>query len=102
MEWFTIRGGFSLYSGWITAATILNAAFMLKSMGVAYPNIEYNYEGYLSVGTLWVGLIIYNLASFLERNPLYGSVYIWVLLAIRNEIVTNKPQMTMHEDHLTA
>ena len=102
MEWFTIRGGFSLYSGWITAAAILNAAFMLKSMGLAYPNIEYVYEGYLTVGVLWVGLIIYNLASYIERNPIYGSVLIWVLLAIRDEIVTEKPQFTMIRDHVTA
>ena len=40
-EWISMRGGFSVYSGWVTAATILNVTYMLKSMGVADPDIPY-------------------------------------------------------------
>lgn len=36
-EWIGLRGGFSIYSGWVTAATILNATFMLKFFGVEDP-----------------------------------------------------------------
>jgi hypothetical protein len=29
-EWIGLRAGFGIYSGWVTAATILNATFLLK------------------------------------------------------------------------
>jgi len=32
----------------------------------------------------YVALVVYVLASAMERNPLYGGVYIWVLFAIKN------------------
>ena len=37
-EWIGLRGGFSIYSGWVTAATILNATFLLKFFGVEDPD----------------------------------------------------------------
>jgi len=38
---------------------------------------------------LYVALVIYVLASFMERNPGFGAVYIWVLFAIKaNPVVT--------------
>ena len=51
---------------------------------------------------LWVGLAIYNATSWLERNPLYGSVYIWVLLALRSNVVSNKSELTLLTDNVTA
>ena len=65
--------------GWGTAALILNIAFMLKSWGVVG-----DFEVTVSVIILWVALVIYVIYSFLERNPLFGAVYIWVLFAIRD------------------
>jgi len=102
VEWISIRAQFSINSGWVTAATILNVSLMLKAMGLAAPNIPSEYEEYMTVGVLWVALVIYNSASYVERNPLYGSIFIWVLLAIRSEILTNKAQYTMIEENLTA
>jgi len=40
-EFIAMRGGFSIYSGWVTAATILNICYMLKSYGMADPDIPY-------------------------------------------------------------
>jgi len=40
-EWISMRGGFSIYSGWVTTALILNVSFLLKSIGVADPDIPY-------------------------------------------------------------
>jgi hypothetical protein len=40
-EFISMRGGLSIYSGWVTAATILNASYMFKAYGVADPNIPY-------------------------------------------------------------
>merc|ERR1712195_89892 len=80
MEFITLRCAFSIYTGWVTAATILNATFFLKSIGLEG---TYEYEGTWTVIILWVALCVYILASFMERNPVYASVFIWVLVAIR-------------------
>ena len=82
-----MRGGFSVYSGWVTAATILNVSFVLKSWGMEDPNIPYLDEEQLTTIVLWVAFLIYNLYSYVERNPLYGTIYIWVVLAIKNRTV---------------
>ena len=49
---------FSIYSGWITAASILNVSFTLKSLG--YDSNEEQFAIYI----LWVAFVIYNVASF--------------------------------------
>lgn len=101
-EWIGIRGGFSIYSGWVTAATILNVAYFLKAAGLADPNILWGLdEEKITVAVLWVALVIYNLRAYWDRNPLYGSVFIWVILAIRNNIVENKAQYTSISDAAT-
>jgi len=96
-EWIGLRAGFSIYSGWVTAATILNATFMLKLFGVEDPDgvlwglID---EEQMTIAILFIAQIIYNLASYTEMNPLYGSVFIWVITAIRNNVVDNKVDLT--------
>lgn len=92
-ELISLRGGFSIYSGWVTAATILNATYVLQQLGVGDPNIPFGLdEEKVTIGVLWTALVIYNLVAYGERNPLYGGVFIWVILAIRNNVETNKSQ----------
>ena len=81
-EWVGLRAGMTIYSGWVTAATILNATFMLKRFGVADPNISFLNEEQWTVIILYIALVIYNLAASIEINPLFGSVFIWVITAI--------------------
>ena len=85
-----IRGGMTIYSGWLTTATILNIVIALKFLGVKDPDIPIT-EEITSIILLYVAAIIYNLASYIELNPLYGAVFIWVVYAIRNEILELKP-----------
>ena len=100
-EWIGLRGGFSIYAGWVTAATILNAVYLLKASGMADPNIPYFDEEQITVAVCWVAFVIYNLRAYWDRNPLYGSVLMWVILAIRNNIVNNKAQYTLISDAAT-
>lgn len=79
IELIFLRGAFSIYMGWVTAATILNIAFALKSWGMSG-----DYEVKVSVAILVVAEVIYCLFSFVENNPLFGAVYIWVLFAIKD------------------
>lgn len=101
-EWIGLRGGFSIYAGWVTAATILNAVYFLKAAGMADPNILWGFdEENITVIILWIAFGIYTMRSYWDRNPLYGSVLMWVILAIRNNIVNNKAQYTSISDAAT-
>jgi len=87
IEWIAIRGGFSIYSGWVTAATILNATYMLKSWGLNETDVDWLDEEIAATVIAWVAFVIYNLATYIERNPMYGAVFIWVITAIRNNAI---------------
>lgn len=97
-EMLTVRMPFTLYSGWITAATILSVSTFLKSMGM-YGTSEYEIplndiaepwldfmmfmpeEAYGCI-TLWVAFAIYEIAAWSERNPVFGSVFTWASIAV--------------------
>merc|ERR1711924_287336 len=92
VEWISMRAGFSIYNGWVTAATILNVCFVLKSSGMKDPNVLGGKltEEQISIPILWVACIIYNVYSYREWNPLYGTVFIWMVTAIRNNLLKHK------------
>jgi|TARA_B110000285_G_scaffold195272_1_gene225456 translocator protein len=103
VEALSLRGGFTIYSGWVTAATILNVSFLLKALGLADPNILYGFnEENLTETVLWVALVIYNLFAYSQRNPLYGSIFIWVTLAIKSELLDKHADLTSLIDTLTT
>jgi len=77
IEFVAIRVGFSIYTAWVTAATIIGATIVCKTNG-----LDTNEQTWAIV-MLWVALIVYLFYSFMERNPVYGAVYIWVLFAIK-------------------
>ncbi len=65
MEFIGLRMGFSIYTGWVTAATILNVSFLLKSLGLKGANAGLSESTWTCV-ILYVALIVYVLASFME------------------------------------
>jgi len=73
-----LRGGMSIYAGWLSSATILNVVFFLKSIGL---NTN---ENLWTKIVLSIAFLIYNSYSFTERNPLFGAVFIWALIAIKD------------------
>lgn len=71
-EFLFLRLGMSIYSGWVSAATILNVSFTLKEAGMRESNgVD---EQLWSVIVAWVALVIYNAAQFNEQNPVFGGV----------------------------
>ena len=84
IEMVCIRAAFSIYSGWVTAATILNFTGLFQTYGMNDPNAGFS-EVTWGVIIVFVALFIYILAAYRERNPLFGALYIWVLLAIWNK-----------------
>lgn len=78
----SIRLGFSIYAGWVNAATILNVSIFLKSVGLKDPDF-FTTEETMGAIILYVAWIIYILTTVFNMNPVFGIVYIWVLTAIR-------------------
>ena len=99
-EAIVIRSCFSIYAGWVTAATVLNTFFVIKSW--KHPVIdddsfkqvkdeEDQKETNLGVKVLYFVTLIYTALSFEELNPLYGLVLFWVLKAINVNQQKNEP-----------
>lgn len=81
IEWIGLRAGFSLYSGWVTAASIVNVSIYLRSVGLKEPDIAISEET-ASIIIVWVAYAIYNAVIYYEKNPLFGLVLSWVAVAI--------------------
>ena len=76
-EAISLRVGFSIYGGWVTAATILNISIFLKSVGFDSD------EEFITQIILSIAFLIYFAFALAERDPLFGGVFIWVLISIR-------------------
>jgi len=99
-EVFLVRLPITIYTGWISSATILNTTYMLKSLGMNDPGrptsrIASDLLSFMMVMTeenytfiiVWVAGLIYNLACWEERNPVYGMVFMWALSAILDNAI---------------
>lgn len=73
----------STYSAWLATATILNVAFLLKCYGISDESMAID-ETKFTIAILCVADAVYMFASYMSRNPLFASIYIWVLFAIRD------------------
>lgn len=95
IEFITMRGGFSIYAGWLTAATILNVSFLMRWLGIQGPisNLLFT-EEMLGVIKIWMAFAVYEFVSYFDRNPVFGGVFIWVLAGIMVDIEDNRDQMT--------
>ena len=78
VEWLSMRIGFSTYSGWVTAAVILQVTYLFKSWGLVGRR-----ETTYTIIMLWIAYGAYNAFAYVNRNPMYGTVFIWVCAAIR-------------------
>jgi len=75
----------SLYAGWLTSSLIVGFAMTFKKFGMSISN-GWD-EAWWTVFILWVGLVIYCTITFFNRDPLFGAVYIWRCIAIRDRII---------------
>ncbi len=74
-----LRIPFSLYAGWLTVATIVNAAGVLVVRD--WGGLPYFYPVW-GVATLLVAAFIGLYTRFYWRDPVYGGVFVWALLAV--------------------
>jgi len=91
-----VRLPFSVYSGWVTGAMVLNTFYMLKSWGMhddykfdtsrvwwewLQPMMFIDEEDWTIVA-LWAVGVFYEVVAWWERNPVWGSVFTWATSAI--------------------
>lgn len=93
LEAIVIRTGFSIYAGWLTAATILNVSFVLLGFGLKGPGLFLSEETFGCI-MIWVAFAIYNFTAYWDRNPVYGLVFLWANGAIYERVTREKSQMT--------
>ena len=77
-EQFTVRLPFSVYLGWITAATILNTTVVLLNAGVTGGSAAPIW-GVIMVGA---ALLIASLVLFRKDDVAYAAVLIWAFIGI--------------------
>lgn len=70
---------FGLYAGWVTAATLVNFAVFLKSMGVGFSSVAWNVLGVTCLA-LAAGLAV--VVRMQIRNYLYSLAIAWAATAI--------------------
>jgi len=83
LEMIAFRCGMSIYSGWVLAATFVSGAVMFKQLG--WTELNGYDELTPSVVMLWVACVLYSVATFINRDPLFSGVLIWASLAIRTK-----------------
>ena len=83
-EYIGMRIAFSMYTGWVNAATFINIIIMIKSYGgFSDPT---GFEETYTIINIWVAFVLYNFLMAWERNPIYGGVFIWVLFAVKDKV----------------
>lgn len=73
-----LRCGFSIYVGWLTAATILNIGYFCKANGFQEDQDKWAHI------YLWFAFVFYNTVAYWTINPLYGLIFNWVLFGVRS------------------
>jgi hypothetical protein len=71
----------SLYTAWITAATIVSITTFFENIGFNNPTFIMS-DVYWAVIILLVALIIYTAAILTREDYIYGGVGIWVLIGV--------------------
>jgi hypothetical protein len=75
-----IRVPFSILAGWLTAATILNSCIMLDCVIEADDQVQSNFCCVM----IYIAWIVYVIATFTQKDPLYGAIWLWTLTAIKS------------------
>ena len=78
-----LRGGMSVYSGWLTVASILSFSIMLEDAGMTDDN-GWDEESW-TIGMLWIAFLVFTLTTYLNNDPVYGAVLVWASFGIRSE-----------------
>lgn len=92
IELLVTRLGFSIYGGWLVAATYIQVEGLMAHNGLVGPIFGIPYE---TVGVLmtWFALVVYNVISYVDRDPVFGFVFSWALTAIIVDTAAKRPSL---------
>ena len=70
---------------------VINVGVMLKAFGVDNSTLPADFnEEMISVITLWVAFVFYELFSYATRDPLFGAMYLFLLVAIWDKVTADE------------
>ena len=85
-----MRLGFTMYGGWLIAATYLQTEGLMAYNGLVGPIWGIPYET-VGVFFTWFAFFVYNLISYVDRDPVFGFVFSWALTAIIVDTAAERP-----------
>ncbi|MBQ0139907.1 MAG: tryptophan-rich sensory protein [Kurthia sp.] len=86
---------FSLYTGWISVATIANMAYTLKHYDVSLGVSEVNG----TIGLLVVALLLAIATLYSRKDVFYALVFVWAIIGIG---ITNTEQSLVTASYITV
>jgi TRAP-type C4-dicarboxylate transport system permease small subunit len=78
-EFITLKIGNGIFAAWLTAASIINFAGLLKYLG--WNKYEQEWAGFI----IMVALGIYTTFTYSKKDLSYGIIFFWVLLSIKSK-----------------
>lgn len=76
--------------GMSNAETVPNARPLNKEAYTFMDVFMFMTEEDYAIVILWVAVIIYNLTAWMDRNPVFGSVFIWAMAGILEETLRER------------
>lgn len=80
-EFFSVSISWSLYAGWVMAATIVSITTLFETLNFNSPPMVFSDIGW-AVLVLVIALGLYFTVLIRRKDPIYAGVGIWVLLGI--------------------
>jgi len=84
-----MKSGFSLYTGWISVATIANVTIVLSKNKVPF---FYNYSTLWFLIMITIGAILCGVVVLTSGDVLFGDVFIWAYFGILVKHLNKEPQ----------
>lgn len=102
-EFILMRVTFSIYAGWVTAATTVGFTIIFKTWGLTDPETKniraWDFLSFLmfmseeawDIVFMCAVLVFYNVVAWRNQNPIYGCLFLWAFGAILTQLNKERP-----------
>lgn len=80
-----VHSAFSFYAGWCCVATIVTAAFFLKSAGFDQNKRKDVNETNYALIMFWVAQLVFLITTYKYTNFIFGFVWLWAAFFIKKQ-----------------
>ena len=84
LEKIAIQGGFAIYSGWVTCATIINFTFVFKRAG--HSEEDGADEQKIAIKFIIFSQLVFIVELYQYQNALCAAIFLWALFFIKKNI----------------